>query len=119
MGVTPAPTPVLTIEATPPPTPMHATTTTELPPQPAPNPATMTEPTRQPDLTPEHKTGPPAEPTPDPEPPLQDTTTHLRSTDTTQTEETKTVVPELPSVVTPTRDPTPTKPSILHIFDEA
>ena len=86
--------------------------------QPEPRHAMTTEPTPQPDLTPGPTTGPPADPTPYPEPPLQDTPAHLHSADTTQNQEIEMVMSKLPPVVTPTLDPTPTEPSILHIFND-
>ena len=71
--------------------------------------------TPQPDLTPKPTTGPVAEPMPDLEPPLQD----LRSDDATKTLETEMVTQELPLVVMPSPDPTPSESSIVHIFDDA
>ena len=88
-------------------------------PQPEPYLATTTEPPPQPDLTTERTITPLAEPTLDPKPPRKDTSNHLHSADTTQNPETDTIAQELPSVTTPTPDPTPTESSILHIFDDA
>ena len=114
---TPEPTPLTVLETTPPSAP-SVTTTTEAP-QPEPCPATTTEPPPQPHLPTEPTTIPLAEPNPEPELPRQDASEPLHTTDTTQKQETGTVAPDLPPVTTPTPNPTPTEPSILHIYDDA
>ena len=86
------PTPVLKTEITPSPAPTSATTIKSTP-QPKPRPAMTTEPMPQLDLMPKTTMGPTFDRMSDPEPPLQDTPTHLNTTDTTQTQETETVAP--------------------------
>ena len=69
--------------------------------------------------TPELTTEPTLDLTPESEPTMHDTPPPPTMTNTVQTEQTDPVEPELPqSIDTPTPDPTPTKPSILHIFDD-
>ena len=68
----------------------------------------------QPDFMTEQRRVPLVEPTPESEP-----SEPLHMKETARSGEIKATAPDLPPVTTPTTDPTPPEPSILHIFDDA
>ena len=109
---TPDCAPISVPDARDPDTPLPSTTTT--PPQPELCPTATMEPPAQPDLTSEPTIVRMAEPTPEQEPPEP-----LHKNETARSVETEAVAPDLPPVTTSLTNPTPPKPRILDIFDDA